>query len=132
MKSDESDELTCFVYTVCRIFPIELSQPNSLIRGVQMYKKKNVIHSHFTVNTLGFKRGNITYLNWIIFYETFWKSLTSLSRLIKVSSHPRLSRLVNATLNFRFFFLQKKENYFLICLKNILRILGETTARWCN
>ena len=36
--------------------------------------------------------------NKMIICETFWKSLTRLSRLLKVSSRPRLSRLVNATL----------------------------------
>ena len=33
----------------------------------------------------------------IMIYETFWKSLTRLSRLLKVSSRPRLSRLANTT-----------------------------------
>ena len=33
----------------------------------------------------------------ILIYETFWKSLTRLSRLLKVSSRPRLSRLVNTS-----------------------------------
>ena len=37
--------------------------------------------------------------NQIIFCETFGKSLTRLSRLLKVSSRPRLSRLANATSN---------------------------------
>ena len=30
-------------------------------------------------------------------FETFWRSLTRLSRLLKVSSRPRLSRLVNTS-----------------------------------
>ena len=34
-------------------------------------------------------------------FETFWKSLTRLSRLLKVSSRPRLSRLVNTNQNIR-------------------------------
>ena len=33
-------------------------------------------------------------------FETFWKSLTRLSRLLKVSSRPRLSRLVNTSSDF--------------------------------
>ena len=35
----------------------------------------------------------------IISFETFWKSLTRLSRLLKVLSWPRLSRLANANHN---------------------------------
>ena len=35
----------------------------------------------------------------IISFETFWKSLTRLSRLLKVLSWPRLSRLANANAN---------------------------------
>ena len=61
----------------------------------------------------------------IISFKTFWKSLTRLSRLLKVLSWPRLSRLANAILNpkiTRFFSIFSKMN-----LKNRNQINPKTS-----
>ena len=96
MKSDESDELTCFVYTVCRIFPIELSQPNSLIRGVQMYKKKECHPFTFHSEHIGFQKGkhNILKLNNILrdFLEKSHESFETYKSLVSSETFETCQR----------------------------------------
>ena len=70
----------------------------------------------------------------IISFETFWKSLTRLSRLLKVLSWPRLSRLANASTNLPISnpTTRNQQSWILISISRILGISLHSCESWHN